>query len=350
MLVNSDTIKLWSLIGGRHSRGGNQVPQPRGRSEASDRPPVVGVEIGGRGLRVVLARADARILDTERAVDMGATAHVTIDTICTLIDQLLARHQLTASNISGIGIAFGGPVDVHRGITLRSHRVDGFEQFPLVGVMEERFGVPTVLENDARAAAFGEYTHGAGRGARDMVYLHLGNGVGGAVIIRGTLLHGAAMTAGEIGHMVVSTNGPRCSCGKTGHLEAYASEPAIISRMMTQLATAEPDARTRWLSSPGITLQLIFARYDSDPIAQSIIDETIQVIGLAGANLVTALNPDAFVIGGYVALAGPRLIAGVRAKIRQYAVEPAAQRVVVAPSHLGVDAGVIGAVVLAGRT
>ncbi|HMM42029.1 MAG TPA: ROK family protein, partial [Thermomicrobiales bacterium] len=311
---------------------------------------VVGVEIGGRGLRVVLATTDARILDTERAIDAATTAHATVDTACTLIDQVLARRQLTSAEIAGIGIAFGGPVDVRRGITLRSHRIEGFEQFPLVGVMEDRFGVPAVIENDARAAAFGEFTHGAGRGARDMVYLHLGHGVGGAVIVRGTLLHGAAMTAGEIGHMVVSTDGPRCSCGKPGHLEAYASEPAIVSRTTARLGQAGPEERAQWLSSPGITLQRIFARYDRDPIAQEIIDETIQVIGLAGANLVTALNPDAFVIGGYVALAGPRLIAGVRAKIRQYAVEPAAQRILVAPSHLGADAGLIGAVVLAGRS
>lgn len=325
------------------------MPHPRGGSDGADRPPVVGVEIGGRGLRVVLAGADARIVDTERAIDAATTAHATVDTACTLVDQVLARRRLTAADIAGIGIAFGGPVDVRRGITLRSHRIEGFEQFPLVGVLEDRFGVPAVLENDARAAGFGEFTHGAGRGARDMVYLHLGHGVGGAVIVRGTLLHGAAMTAGEIGHMVVSTNGPRCSCGKPGHLEAYASEPAIISRMTARLNQVEAEERARWLSSPGVTLQRIFERYEDDAIAREIIDETIQVIGLAGANLVTALNPDAFVIGGYVALARPRLINGVRAKIRQYAVEPAAQRILVAPSQLGTDAGVIGAVVLASR-
>lgn len=310
----------------------------------------MGVEIGGRGLRVVLASADAQIVDTERAIDAATTAHSTVDTACVLIDQVLARRQLTSTDIAGIGVAFGGPVDTRRGITLHSHRIEGFEQFPLAGILEERFGVPVALENDARAAAFGEFTHGAGRGARDMVYLHLGQGVGGAVIVRGTLLHGAAMTAGEIGHMVVSTDGPRCSCGKPGHLEAYASEPAIVTRMTLRLNRAEPDERAKWLSSPGVTLPRIFEHYDDDPVAREIIDETIQVIGLAAANLVTALNPDAFVIGGYVVLAGPRLTAGVRAKIRQYAVDPAAQRILVAPSQLGNDAGVIGAVVLARMT
>jgi len=323
------------------------MPQSRGPSHADDRLPVIGVEIGGRGLRVVLADASDDIRDTERAIDSAMTAHATVDTACTLIDQILSRRNLSYADISGIGIAFGGPVDVRRGITLRSHRIEGFEQFPLVGVMEEHFGVPVVLENDARAAAFGEYTHGAGRGARDMVYVHLGRGVGGAVIIRGTLLHGSAMTAGEIGHMVVTTDGPRCSCGKPGHLEAYASEPAIISRITSRVNQAGPEERATWLSSPGVTLQRVFERYGDDEIARDVIDETIQVIGLAGANLVTALNPDAFVIGGYVALAGPRLTAGIRAKIRQYAVDPAAQRVLVAPSQLGTDAGVIGAVVLA---
>ncbi|MGH9173394.1 MAG: ROK family protein, partial [Vicinamibacterales bacterium] len=245
--------------------------------------------------------------------------------------------------------AFGGPVDVDRGVTIRSHRVSGFEQFPLVGVIEDRFGIRTIVENDARAAAFGEFTLGAGRGARDMVYLHLGYGVGGGVIVAGALQHGASMTAGELGHMIVSANGhdgPRCSCGKPGHLEAYASEPAMIERMRLRLAPATPDVKAGWLASPGITVRRVFESVDNDQHARAVVDDTVQVIGLALANLVTALNPDAVVIGGYVAEAGPSMIAAIRAKIRQYAFDPAARRVTVAAAQLGADAGITGAVAL----
>jgi glucokinase len=217
-------------------------------------------------------------------------------------------------------------------------------------VIEERFSARTCLENDARAAALGEFTYGAGRGSRNMVYLHLGSGVGGGIIVDGRLHHGVTMTSGELGHMVVSANGPRCSCGKPGHLEAYASESAIVERMRLQLAGARAETTAKWLASHGVTLKRIFEEYDTDEHAHGVIDETVQVIGLAAANLVTALNPDAVILGGHVTEVGPGLPALVRSKIRQYGFDAAARHVTVAPAQLGADAGVIGATVLAARS
>jgi len=320
--------------------------------QRSDSALAIGVEIGGRGHRVVLASADGRIIDSAHAIGHGPNAAVTVDTICSLIESIMSRRNVDDAIVQGIGVAFGGPVDANRGITQRSHRVPGFEQFPLAGVLEDRFGIRTVLENDARAAALGEFTLGAGRGARDMVYLHLGFGVGGAIVLGGRLQHGASMTAGEIGHMVVSANGhdgPRCSCGKPGHLEAFASEPSIIERMRLRLISADADVKANWLASPGITVRRIFDSVETDACAEDIVNETVQVIGLALANLVTALNPDAVVIGGYVAETGPAMTAAIRAKIRQYAFDAAARRVTVAAAQLGTDAGLIGAAVLALR-
>jgi glucokinase len=307
----------------------------------------IGVEIGGRGQRVVLVGAQGRIVDTVHAIDRGATAAGIVDTVCLLIEQLLGRRNLAPSAIRGIGIAFGGPVDAERGLTIRSHRTEGFGQFPIASLLEDRFGIHTVLENDARAAALGEHTYGAGRGSRTMFYLHLGAGVGGGVIVNGRLHHGASMTSGEIGHMVVSANGPLCSCGKPGHLEAYASEQAIVERMRLQLADAPPEATAAWLASSGISVRRIFAAYPADEHARIVVDEVVQVIGLALANLVTAFNPDSVIIGGFVAEAGAQLIAEVRAKIRQYAFDAAARHVTVSVGQLGGDAGVIGAVVRA---
>ena len=316
----------------------------------SDRAFAVGVEIGGRGQRVVIATHDGQIIESASAIGNQLTASGTVDTVCDLIEGVVSKRHIPWTSITGIGVAFGGPVDTNRGITIRSHRTSGFEQLPLVGVLEDRFGVTTVLENDARAAALGEFTAGAGRGARDMVYFHLGVGVGGGIILGGVLQHGASMTSGEIGHMVVSADGhdgPRCSCGKPGHLEAYASESAIIARMRGRLAVAAPDTTARWLASPGVTVARIFDAAGVDDDARAVVDETIQVIGLAAANLVTALNPDAIVIGGAVAEAGAMLTPGIRSKIRQYAFDAAARRVSVASAQLGSDAALVGAVALA---
>ncbi len=307
----------------------------------------VGAEIGSRGLRAVIGNDQGQIIDSIHAIDQTDNAFSTVDSVCHLIDQLLARRNETIDRIAGIGIAFGGPVDTHRGLIIRSHRTPGFDNFPLAGLIEERFGIPVIVENDARAAAIGESRYGAGRGSRSMIYLQLGIGIGGAVIVDGRMVHGSTMTAGELGHMAVSTNGPRCSCGKPGHLEAYASETAIIGRMRERLITTSPPSTARWLASPGITLRRIFAAYGDDDDATAVIDEVVQVVGLALANLITALNSDTVVLGGYALEIGAPFVAGVRAKIRQYAFEAAARRVNVARSDLAADAAVIGAISLA---
>lgn len=307
----------------------------------------IGAEIGSRGLRAVIGDNTGRILDSMHAIDQSESALSTVDNVCQLIDQLLARRHATIDEISGIGVAFGGPVDTDRGLIIRSHRTQGFDNFPMVGLIEERFGVPVIVENDARSAAVGEFRYGSGRGSRNMIFLQLGIGIGGAIIVDGNVVRGTSMTAGELGHMAVSTDGPRCSCGKPGHLEAYASETAIIERLRERLVSASPPETARWLASPGVTLRSIAAAYGTDEHATGVIDETVQVIGLALANLITALNSDTVVLGGYALEIGAPFVAAVRAKIRQYAFESAARRVNVAPSDLASDAAVIGAISLA---
>lgn len=307
----------------------------------------IGAEIGSRGLRAVLGDGSGKLLDSMHAIDHSDNALATVAGITQLIEQLMHRHHLNPDQLSGIGIAFGGPVDTLRGLVIRSHRTPGFDNFPIAGIVEERFGVHVCVENDARAAAIGEFRYGAGRGSRNMIYLQLGIGIGGAIIVDGHVVHGSTMTAGELGHMSVSTDGPRCSCGKPGHLEAYASEVAIVERMRERLSDASPTTTATWLASPGITLKRIFEAYGQDDSATEVIDETARVVGLALANLVTALNSDTVVLGGYALDIGTPFVAAVRAKIRQYAFESAARRVNVAASVRANDAAVIGAIALA---
>ena len=307
----------------------------------------IGAEIGSRGLRAVVGTSQGRIIDSIHAIDHSDNALATVDGITQLIDQLLDRRGLTASELKGIGIAFGGPVDTHRGLIIRSHRTPGFDNFPMAGIVEERFGIPVSVENDARAGAIGEFRFGSGRGSRNMIFLQLGIGIGGGIIVDGKIVHGSSMTAGELGHMAVSTDGPRCSCGKPGHLEAYASEPAIVERMRARLSNASPTSTAAWLASPGVTLRRIFTAYGTDEDATAVVDETVQVVGLALANLITALNSDTVVLGGYALDIGPPFVSAVRAKIRQDAFESAARRVNVAPSDLASDAALIGAISMA---
>lgn len=306
----------------------------------------IGAEIGSRGLRAVICDRFGQTSDSLHAIRAPLTALGTVDALSDLIEQLIDKAHGQDFCIGGIGIAFGGPVDPMRGITIGMPRSQGFERFPLAGVIEDRFQLPTTVENDGRAAAFGEYRYGAGRGSRSMIYMQLGIGIGGGVVLDGRLHHGAAMTAGEFGHIPVTADGPRCSCGKPGHLEAYISETVLVDRLRDSLSSAAPDELAYWRSLDAITARDIFRRMDEDRLAAEITDEAIQMIGLAVAGMVSALNFDSVVFGGYATDLGNRFIASVRSRIRQYAFEEAGRRVTVSLGQLGNNAAVVGATAL----
>lgn len=318
-------------------------------SAESDGPVAIGVEIGSRGLRAAICDRSGTVIDSLHAIDPLRSAHAALETAVDLVDQLFDRHDDIRPRTVGIGIAFGGPVDTHRGITLGSSRIAGFEQFPLSGLLEDRFQLPVLVENDARAAALGEFDHGAGRGSQSMVYMQLGIGVGGGVIINGELHHGLAMTAGEFGHIPVSIDGPRCSCGKPGHLEAYVSETAIISRMQECVQNLNGAADGAWVRNHELTVAHIFEMRERDDCAERVAGDAIRMIGLALAGMVSGLSFDAIVLGGYANTLGTNFTAAVRSRIRQYAFDPPGRRVSVSHGQLGHNAAIIGATTLVHR-
>ena len=308
---------------------------------------VIGVEIGGRGQRVVVANAAGQLLGDAHAIDRALPAASVLETINALVEQACQSAGVPLERIVRVGVAFGGPVDPKRGLTLLSHRVTGFEDFPLVNLIEDHLGIPTVLENDARAAALGEAMFGAARGSSDVVYVHLGTGVGGGILVDGRLLHGSSSTTGEIGHMVVSVNGPICSCGKPGHLEAYAAAPSILARFRERLRAALPEEIEEWCDPNAITVRMIFERARRGGVAGEVVFETVQVLGLAIANLITVLNPEAVIVGGSVAEVGPLLMNPLAARVRQYAYPASVRRMRVSAAQFRGDVTILGAVALA---
>ncbi|CAN5785100.1 ROK family transcriptional regulator [soil metagenome] len=302
----------------------------------------LGIEVGSRGLRAALVTRDAQIIESARGISAPLTAQSAMEQMFALVEQLLDHPRAKRWDVETIGVAFGGPVDAGRGVTLDGLRATGFESFPLGGLIEERFEVPVLLENDSRAAAIGEYRFGAGRGAHGLLYMQLGIGVGGGIVLNGRLLRGAGMTAGELGHMPVSATGPRCSCGKPGHLEAFVSEPALIKRAQDAL----DDLTTAETQSDTLSIEQVFAD-DAVEDVKKVASEATQMIGMATANIVTALSCDTVVLGGYAARIGNSFIGSVRARIRQYSLESALRRLIVSPAQLGSDAALLGATSLA---
>ncbi|MCX7622416.1 MAG: ROK family protein [Thermomicrobium sp.] len=311
---------------------------------ATDR--VLGLAVAGGMLRAAVADGRGKILGRASEPSDNLDANGVLRRLTALASAALTAAGLTPVDIKAAGIAFGGPVDPYRGLTIFSPRSPGFEHFPLAALLEERLGIPTVLENDARAAAFGEAVFGAARGCQTVIYVHLGTGVGGGIIVDGRLVYGASSTAGEIGHMVVTAGGPLCSCGKPGHLEAYASEAALRARVWEALLLSPDDPGHEFVRETR-TVAGLFECASRSPAIQRVVNDTIQMLGLAIATLIATLNPEAVIIGGPMAEAGNALLDPLQARIRQFAYPASLQRVRVTLAELGADAPVVGAVALA---
>jgi len=262
----------------------------------------------------------------------------------------LAEEVLGGKRPAAVGVSFGGPV--REGVVLLSHHVPDWEDFPLAEWLRERFGVPVAVENDANAAALGEWRYGAGRGTRHFLYVTVSTGIGGGIVIGGELYRGADGLAGEIGHIVVDPDGPRCTCGRRGCLEALAAGPAIARRARELLASHHRSGEGR------IVLELVrgdperitarevaAAAVRGDPLAAEILREAGEALGFGLAQAITLLNPERIALGGGVVKAGEPLLRPVREAAERYAFPGA--RVNLTVADLGDDAPLWGAAALA---
>ncbi|MGB9723876.1 MAG: ROK family protein [Chloroflexia bacterium] len=312
---------------------------------------LLGMDIGGYGLQVALADVQGRLLHTlQRPLERGSEASQVVLSALEMARSLLREHGLEPRQLLRIGIGFGGPVDVGQGVTIVSHRMPGWENYPLRQVFEEAFSTATLVDNDARVTALGEALYGAGRGVRHLFYLHLSSGVGGGMVVEGQLYRGATTTAGEIGHTLVLEDGPVCSCGRPGHLEALVSAPALIARAR-ELARDDPEpleARVR-KEGQGLRLQhVVEAAREGHAPSRQVLLEAAHYLAIAVSNLVNLLNPEMVVLGGIVArLAGEDLLEPLREEVARLAMAVPGRAVRIVPGSLGETAVVVGAIALA---
>lgn len=306
---------------------------------------VVGIEVSGRGQRVAIADLRGKIIErTPLDGDTSLSAEDLRQRLRTLVTDTLARANILVDRVVRIGIAFGGPVDAGRGVILYSPRTPGYDNLPIAAVLENDLKVPTFLDNDARAAALGEAIFGAGRGEEHIIYVHLGTGVGGGIILNGQLQQGVTTTAGEIGNVIVNPDAHEGG-GRPGRLEAYASSRAIVQHARERAVALGESAL---LTARSVTPKRIFElASEGDAAARETVDEMVRMLGLALANLVTTLNPGVIIVGGQVAEAGPLLFEPLRSTIRQYAMDVPGRAVRLAPAELKADAPLVGAVAMA---
>lgn len=310
----------------------------------------IGIDLGGTNIAAGIVDKEGQIM-AKRSEPTGLpkTAGALAEDIRGLAGRLLAENGLGFEQIMAVGIGIPGTVNRESG-TVEYANNFGFEHVPFVSMLKEQFPCPLYAENDAKAAAWGEYRYGAGKGASSLLAVTLGTGVGGGLILNGKIWDGFNGAAGEIGHMVIRRGGRPCTCGRRGCLEAYASATALCA-LARERAGKEPDSLLN-VSCEGDLRKLDGrAVFDcagkGDPAALDVLEEFLDCLAEGIANLANILQPEIICIGGGLSGAGERLLEPLKERAYPLFYSRASERnpkIVLA--GLGNDAGIIGAAVL----
>lgn len=293
----------------------------------------IGVDLGGTKILTGLVN-DTGVIERTVEVPTGASEgpDAVIERIVRSVQEV--KGAVPNEHLYGIGIGAPGPLNPKDGVVLSPPNLPGWDNIPLRDRVGQRFGLPCFLENDANAAALAEHRFGAGQGTTDMIYITVSTGIGAGLILDGKLYHGSGGFAGEVGHIVVDTNGPVCTCGNTGCLEAVSSGTAIAreaSIVFGRQCTAKEVAE---LAEQG----------NQDAI--TILDRAFAYLGAGIVSLVNLFNPSKIVIGGGVSHTGDAMFRQLSAAVQEKAFEAPRSMVTIVPAQLGVNSGMLGGATL----
>lgn len=312
---------------------------------------ILGVDLGGTKILSAVATASGKILARDyRMTPAQEGPYAVIQAIFDSMRQSTKNAGIELAQLSGVGIGAAGACNPDTGVVSFSPHLPGWHNVPLRQKMEKEFGIKAFLLNDAKAAALGEVHFGAGKGARHLVYVALGTGIGGGIIIDGKLYSGAAGAAGEIGHMTIDVNGPVCECGNTGCWEVLASGSAIAHQAKQRLNEGSQTSILKYAGGnpEGITAQTVFAAAEQgDALARQLIGQASYHLGVGMVNLVNTFNPEVILIGGGLSNMGDMLLKPALKLVKERAFTAASESVRFGTAKLGADAAVLGAVVFA---
>src|SRR5437867_339322 len=264
-----------------------------------------GVDLGGTSFIAVVADRKGRILgSSDCPTTRGATAEATIDQIADHVREAAKEASVKMSKIRGIGIGAPGAIDPKRGVVIRAPNL-GWEDVPLARSLRKKLGPDVIVGNDVQVAILGEHTYGAAQGTRRAVGIWVGTGIGGGLIADGEIDVGFRGAAGEIGHMVIKEDGPKCSCGRRGCVEALASRSAMERDVLAASNGKKKSAVLQIMKERGkdrMTSSVIArALKENDPIMKDVLRQAQTYLGLLAGNIVNMFDPEMIVIGGGVA-------------------------------------------------
>jgi glucokinase len=304
----------------------------------------IGVDLGGTKMLVGVVDSEQQIHHESKESSVGMTEDEVVETVA----KELAEAREARPNVLAAGLGIPATIDRARGVAIQAVNLE-ISDVPIRDLMQERLGLPVFVDNDANLAALAEFLYGAGRGARNVVMLTIGTGIGGGLILNGEVYRGSTGAAAELGHIVVNEDGPRCqgNCPNRGCVETYASGTAL-AREGTAVAEREPDsALGKALAQGPITGKTVTElAMGGDPLATRVVGEAGRHLGVAMASFANIFDPDVIVVGGGVSAVGELLLGPARHELSARALPPM-NRTPVKPAELGADAGMIGAAAMA---
>lgn len=309
---------------------------------------IIGVDLGGTRVRAVLSSGTGQIL---ARAEMPTQAEMGLDHVLSNIKRTIRRVEELADYTNLVGLAVGapGPLNPYTGVVYSPPNLPGWNNVPLREILEKSTRLPVYLGNDANLAALGEYTFGAGKDYRFLVYITVSTGVGGGVIEDGRILMGAKGAAAELGHMSINYDGWRCNCGNIGCLETFTAGPYLRRRAIEMLEAGQASIINEMCGGDlqKVSPEMIgAAAYADDEAAIKLVKDTGFYLGVGVTNILHMFNPEIVVIGGGVSQIGDMLFDKTREVVQERAMPDFWQGVPIVPTALGGDIGLYGAIAL----
>ena len=310
---------------------------------------VVGIDLGGTKIMAAVVDGDGRIRERVfklTPVDEGPRA--VLEAMAAVAHEAVAAAGLTLDEVAAIGIGSPGPLDPDEGVVICSPNLPGWDHVRMKDHIENATGRPVFMDNDCNVATLAEHVLGAGRGTGNLIGLFLGTGIGGGVVINGRLHRGFSKQAGELGHVVVDVNGPRCGCGQKGCIEALASRRVMCRQIAAAVKKGRKSVITETDGDRIRTGMLAEALAANDGLVREVMTKALEYLGVAIASIAHVVSPEMVVIGGGVIDAlTDELLEVVRRSAATRALPLVMDDVKFVRAELREDAGVLGAAVLA---
>ena len=311
----------------------------------------VGLDVGGTTMKAAvvddrgqpLSAPVVRDTRPELGQDTG------LETMCDTIRQAIAAAKLKMENIAAIGVATPGLMDIKAGMILDPPNLKPWKHVPVRDHIKGVFGKPTAYQNDANAAAYGEFWVGAAQEAKSMVLFTLGTGIGGGIIINDVIIEGEHSHGGELGHLRIDTpdRGRICGCGARGCLEAYASATNVVRRAREDMAAWRGTTKLRkyfTANDDELTAKVVFDLADAgDTLANKVVDDTAYYLALGACAVIAVVDPEMIVFGGGMIASGEKFRSAIEAYVKKFGLPFPTKSVKITFASLGSDAGFIGA-------